>query len=783
MTTTEPGRSSEVVGQDVRLIQQELVEARHRLDRQVQQLKRLNSITWAVHRGGRQAPLAEAFAEHVVGVLDVDFAAAWIIPVSSGEGRVLFAAAGSPVPHDRWLAAGREVLDVLRSQASSGAVWTPDAVLSLLPDVDIAQSLATVVRTRGGSHDVVLIGGETRGRREATLSEDALEVIKLVAEKCAEHLEASADWETIELQMGKLQESEERLDLVLRGTNDGWWDWDLRSGKCVVSARWLEMLGYDPISTVRDGFWHDDVHEDDRLAFGWSLERALTGEVPSVETEVQLRRRDGSYLPVLVRGTVTRDASGVPIRFAGSILDLSERKRYEAHVHQLAFYDVLTELPNRRLLIDRLNQVLLSQSRSGAMSAVVMIDLDRFKVLNDTHGHAAGDSLLRAVASRLRATVRAHDTVARLGGDEFVVLLEDLGPTVGQAQPLAERLAGKILEALTEPFSLDVGTSHHSASIGVALTDGEDLAADTFLRRADVALYEAKAAGRNAVRMFHPDMQSRVDERSEMESQLREAFDRRELEMQYQPQVRLDGRLYGAEALMRWRGSEGTTVPPSVFIPVAEESGQIHALGAWGMHQAMRQMALWRPQAPRGFRLAVNVSAPEFLQPDFVTHVRSALDATGARPEDVRLEITEANVVADLEFAAARMDQMREWGLEFSLDDFGTGYSSLTYLRRLPVSEVKIDRSYVGRFMNNRQDAEIMRAIFALCASLEIEVVAEGVENHTQRNLLAEFGCRVFQGFLFGAASTASEDPMDLLGQRLPMLPSRRPDIVGRAPA
>lgn len=775
----EPGREhpTEDLGREYRLIQQELVEARYRLDQQVRQLKRLNAIARPIQRAGRPVSLIESFAEHVLDVLDVGFGAAWIVPLTGTAGRTVFAAVGSPVPHDRWRDAGPDVLERIRGAADSGAVWAPADLMTLLPDVELHNPLAVVVRTREGDHEIVLLGGETTRTSglTAALSEESLEVLTLLAEKCADHLDATTDWDTIEQQMDRLQESEERLDLVLRGTNDGWWDWDLRSGRCIVSARWLEMLGYDPVSVLRDEFWHEDIHDEDRLTFGWNLERALTGEIPAVEAEVQLRRRDGSYLPVLVRGTVSRDQSGTPIRFAGSILDLSERKRYEAHVHQLAFYDVLTELPNRRLLLDRLGQLLLAQGRSAQLSAVVMLDLDRFKVINDTQGHAAGDALLRAVAARLRATVRSHDTVARLGGDEFVVLLEDLGADQSEALPLAQRLAHKILDALNEPFVLESGLTHHSASIGVALTGDGDVSADTFLKRADVALYEAKASGRNAVRMFHPEMQSRVDERSEMESHLRDAIASRQLRLSYQPQVFLDGSLYGAEALMRWRTDDGTTVPPSVFIPVAEESGQIHALGAWGLEEACRQVALWKPFAPPGFRVAVNVSAPEFLQQDFVSRVLSTIESAGVSGKDLRLEITEANVVADLEYAAARMDQMRSQGLEFSLDDFGTGYSSLTYLRRLPVSEVKIDRSYVGRFMNNRQDAAIMRAIFALCSSLDIDVVAEGVETESQRQLLGEFGCRVFQGYLFGAAGTAGTDPRDLLNQQAPMLPRHRP--------
>lgn len=739
------------------------------LERLVMQLKRLHDVSRPVTRQSGTSPLEETFVTNVCQVLEPDWAAVWLLspapPVVSG-----FAMRGACLDRAAWREAGPEVADLIAAHADRTLLQ--QALASVLPGAATLSIIGATSEAAQSAVRVVLLAGEDResSARPPALSDESVDVLALLAEKCADHFDASMDRQTFESQVRQLRESEERLDLVLRGTNDGWWDWDLRTDKCVVSARWMNMLGYgDDETSVREGFWHEEIHEDDRVSFGWNLEGALTGEIPSVEAEVRLRCSNNDYLPVLVRGTVTRDPSGVAVRFAGSVLDLRERKRYEAHVHHLAFYDVLTELPNRRLLIDRLQQGLLAKERTNQLSAVLMLDLDRFKVLNDTHGHAAGDELLGAVARRLRQTVRAHDTVARLGGDEFVLLLEDLGTDPEECRRLAESLANKALAALNEPYVLDVGVTHHSASIGVALTDEPGITVDTVLKRADVALYEAKAAGRNMVQMFEPAMQSRVDLRSELESRLRDGFVAREFRLLYQPQVDSAGNVKGVEALMRWVSGE-ETISPEVFIPVAEDSGQIHRLGAWSLEEACWQSVAWRDVAPPGFRIAVNVSAPEFLQSEYTKTVLETLDRTGARGEEIRLEITEANVVADLEFAAARMMDLRRVGLEFSLDDFGTGYSSLTYLRRLPVSEVKIDKSYVDRFMRNRHDAAIMRAIFMLCSSLDIEVVAEGVETEAQRDLLMEFGCRIFQGYLYGPAGAPSDDPRNLVLPSAPRL-------------
>jgi diguanylate cyclase (GGDEF)-like protein/PAS domain S-box-containing protein len=597
--------------------------------------------------------------------------------------------------------------------------------------------------------------------------DESRQMLAILAEKLGAHLGNLADRGVIERHLAQLRTSEERLERVLRGTNDGWWDWDILSGSTFVSARWMAMVtGLAGAGRTMEGFWFDRVHPEDLIDFRASLDRAFDGNVEAIERELRLRCDDGTFLPVLVRGLITRDESGRAARFSGTMLDLSERKRYESHIHQLAFFDPLTELPNRRLLDDRLHQALRARSRMRQTTAVLMIDLDRFKRLNDTHGHAAGDQLLRAVAKRLRDLVRPYDTVARLGGDEFVVLLEHLSGRLDEARSTAESVATKIIDALGKPYELDVGTVHHSVSIGVALTCDAGLGTVELLRGADVALYAAKEHGRNQFRVYRPEMQQRVDRRAALEARLRKEFADGRLGLHYQPIVDAEGALLSAEALVRWIAGEGESIGPSEFIPVAEDSGFIHSIGTWGLAQACRQAKAWTPHAPAGFRVAVNLSGPEFMHPEFPDRVLAALGSSGLEGTALRLEITEATVVTELGFAARRMHRLRDHGVEFSLDDFGTGYSSLTYLRRLPVSEVKIDRSYVRRMMTDQHDEAIVRAILAMSTALGLRVVAEGVESRAQHERLIAAGCTGFQGWLFGRPGPAPAVPRGLLDSR-----------------
>jgi diguanylate cyclase (GGDEF)-like protein/PAS domain S-box-containing protein len=747
------------------LLQQQLVAVRGRLDRQVSRLIRLNRVSDELLDRGSSLEIAPSFAEGIVDVLDVAVGAVWILPTDD-DGEVHFASFGAPIDRDGWQALGPSIAADLTSRGARGAEpLAPSAAAGVGPP-EMVDALVSTCVGRSGSPSALVLAANTHamaGMMEPS-GEDTVEILTLLAEKLAAHLDNAADRRTIDVQVRRLRDSEERMELVLQGTNDGWWDWEFDTNSCFVSARWRQMLGHHAAEgTVLERFWTDRVHPVDRPGFDRLLEDALVHEDHGFETEIRMRRADGTYLPVLVRGTISRDADGVATRFTGSILDLTERHRQERQVRRLAFFDPLTDLPNRRLLLERLEQALRSNERNDRTAAVLMLDLDRFKTLNDTHGHAAGDQLLRSAGQRLRSVVRSSDTVARLSGDEFIVLLADAGPDVATATAAAGHVAANIQAAMAEPFEIDAGQIHHSASIGIAVAAESGLTVDAVLKRADVAMYEAKASGRNAVSLFQPEMEHRVAERSALEADLRRGFADGELEIYYQPQVDVAGRLFGAEALMRWFPVDAPPVSPLEFLTVAEESGFIHELGAWALETACERLASWSLTAPPGFRVAVNLASSEFLHPEFPERVLSVLDRTGVDGELLRLEITEATVVTDLAFAASRMEELRSHGIEFALDDFGTGYSSLTYLRRLPVAEVKIDQSYIRDFPSNTQDVAIVDAVLTLCSSLGLRVVAEGVETEAQWRALDDFGCEYFQGYLFGRPVAAPDDVAELV--------------------
>lgn len=741
------------------LLQQQLVSVRARLDRQVSQLIRLNRVSDELLHA--QAPMAQFFAEAIVDILDVALGAVWIFGDDGQPSQV--AAFGVP-DSDGWAQAGMRIAEQLQE---SKAVPLPDPVRQYLPGPALVDPI--VCRAFGADKQVkaLLLASNTTsmaGMCEPT-AEETLEILTLVAEKLSAHMAVLADRKIIAEQVVMLRESEERLGLVLKGTNDGWWDWELTSHKCLVSQRWLQMLGLEGGDVeVLDGFWWDQVHPEDRASFRGDLEDALAGDAGGLEAEIRMRHQDGTYVPVLLRGTITRAAGGEPVRFTGSIFDLSERHRQENQVRRLAFFDPLTDLPNRRMLISRIEDTLRVNSQTGAIAAVLMLDLDRFKTLNDTHGHAAGDQLLRIAAHRLHAEVRDADTVARLSGDEFVALLPAAGDDVPGAIRSAELVAERLQQALNRPFELDAGTMHLSTSIGIALAAGSTATVDDVLKQADVAMYEAKAAGRNAVRVFKLAMQMQLEQRAWFDARLREGFAAGELELHYQPQVDVEGRLCGTEALLRWFPPELGPVAPTEIITAAEDSGFIHELGQWALETVCRQAALWG-SGPDS-RIAVNLSSAEFLHPDFPERVLAVLERTGVSGKAIRLEITEATVVSDVEFAASRMETLMAHGIEFSADDFGTGYSSLTYLRGLPFSEVKIDRSYAARLPTDAQDVAIVQAIMALCQTLGLRIVAEGVETSAQLEALAKYGGEVFQGHLFGGPQPPPTRPEDLVQRR-----------------
>lgn len=765
----EPRLSSEIARQQVQAsdynrLQQELIEVRTQRDRQISQLMRLNRFSDALLTDLEPQAVLETFAEAIVDILDVAIGALWLeCDVLPGAAR--FASCGMRLPTSAWEAAGSRLMALLPQGRTRKATPLDAEHVALLSGPALVDPLACHCVGRNGTCRGLLLAANCQalaGMAEP-VREESMEVLSLLAEKLAAHLDRCADRQLIERQIALLRQSEDRLSAVLKGANDGWWDLDLISGECFLSARWLEMLGEPATSHQTDGrFWRERIHPQDGQRFEWLLDQVVRGRNDILETELRLRCQDGQYLPVLIRGTVIRLDDGTPQRFSGSMQDLSERKRYEAQVHRLAFYDSLTDLPNRRMLQQRMQEVIRLRETSGLSFAMMMLDLDHFKTLNDSHGHAAGDELLCIVAQRLQACLRRSDMVARLGGDEFVIVVSNLSGGPEASEAISLRLAQKIIDTIAEPIHLACGTIHQGISLGVALPGANCSSFEKLMQQADLALYEAKAAGRNKFRLFQEELQLRIDKRSQMEAQIREAISQEAFDRAYQLQVDADRRPVGCEALIRWVNADGEPVyPPGEFIAVAQESGLIQPLGDLMMRRVIADLPLWEAKGlPEGFRVSINFSTPEFLRPDFVDTVVRLLESSGVSGRRLRFEITEDSILSDLVVAGERMNELMEYEIEFSLDDFGTGYSSFSYLRYLPVREVKIDQGFVRRFLHQPQDAAIVRAILELGRSLDLQVVAEGVETEAQWAALRHEGCSLFQGWLFDRPCLERSAPM-----------------------
>ena len=477
--------------------------------------------------------------------------------------------------------------------------------------------------------------------------------------------------------------------------------------------------------------------------------------------EVKQQRRDGTNLIVECRLTLMLDDRGSPQSILAINTDISERKAAEHEIQHLAFHDPLTKLPNRLLLTDRLQQAMAVSSRSGHAGALLFIDLDHFKTLNDTLGHDKGDLLLQQVADRLRSCVRESDTVARLGGDEFVILQEGLSEHRSEAAAQAGVLGGRVLASFAHAFLLEDYEYFSTPSIGITLFQGHEDTVGELLKRADLAMYQAKASGRNALRFFDPQMQAAVDTRVELEADLRRGLQANEFRLYYQPQVDEYGRMTGVEALLRWDHPRRGFMLPAWFIPLAEDTGQILPLGQWVLEAACTQLAQWakHPLASR-LEMAVNISARQFYHPDFVSQVLAVIEHTGAKPSLLKLELTESLLLTNYEDIIGKMSSLKRTGICFSLDDFGTGYSSLAYLKRLPLDQLKIDKSFVQDILTDPNDAAIATTIVALAQSLGLSVIAEGVESEEQLTFLAVHGCNAYQGYLFSPPL-----PMDELEQ------------------
>ncbi len=466
--------------------------------------------------------------------------------------------------------------------------------------------------------------------------------------------------------------------------------------------------------------------------------------------EIWNRRKNGEIYPERLAITAVKGNAGEVTHHVGTLHDITSRKAAEAEIKNLGFYDSLTGLPNRRLLLDRLKQALASSVRSGRKAALLFIDLDDFKTLNDSLGHATGDLLLQHVAQRLTSCVREGDTVARLGGDEFVVMLEDLSEQILEAAEQTEAIGEKILATLNQPYQLGGHEYRGTPSIGVTLFDDQQSGVEELLKQADIAMYQAKKAGRNTLRFFDAQMQTNVDARAALENELRNALVNKEFQLHYQIQVDSLHQSLGAEALIRWIHPERGLVSPAEFIPLAEETGLILPIGQWVLDTACAQLKAWQQDAlTKNLILAVNVSAKQFRQANFVDQVQATVQRHAIDPSYLKLELTESLLLENIEDTIAAMNALNEIGIRFSLDDFGTGYSSLQHLKQLPLNQLKIDQSFVRDLASDNSDKAIVRTVIAMADSLGLDIIAEGVETEVQQQLLLGKGCTNYQGYLF----------------------------------
>jgi diguanylate cyclase (GGDEF)-like protein/PAS domain S-box-containing protein len=533
-----------------------------------------------------------------------------------------------------------------------------------------------------------------------------------------------------------------------------------------VNQAFTLLTGYTAVEAVGQtpALFKSDRHEPAFYQRMWSKLK----ENGYWQGEIWNRRKNGKVYAEMLTISSVNAPDGRVTHYVGTYSNISQNSEAEAAIHRLAFYDPLTLLPNRRLLLDRLQQAQMACGHNGGKGALLFIDLDNFKTLNDTLGHVMGDLLLEQVAKRLSGSIRAVDTVGRLGGDEFVVILEDLSELMPEAATQAEIIGEQIIAALNKPYDLS-GVVHHSTpSIGVTLFGDRPESTGELLKRADFAMYQAKAAGRNTLRFYDPEMQALASARARLATDLHEAVRQGQFALYYQGQVDAEARFTGAETLVRWRHPLRGVISPADFIPLAEETGLILPLGLWILNAACAQLSQWsmRPEFAH-LTLAVNVSARQFRQTDFVDQVIVALNDNNADPRKLKLELTESMLHENVEGVIAKMTVLKSMGVGFSLDDFGTGYSSLSYLKRLPLDQLKIDQSFVRDILTDPNDAAIARTIVALSENLGLSVIAEGVETEAQRNFLASTGCFSYQGYFFGLPQ-----PIEVFDRHLLLLTS-----------
>ena len=553
-----------------------------------------------------------------------------------------------------------------------------------------------------------------------------------------------------------LQTTAELLERTGEMAKIGGWALDLRSMNLIWTLETCRIHEHDPAVPITLDQAIEYYAPEARASISSAVQAGIDHGAPW-DLELPLRTEKGRNIWVRAQGVAIME-QGRAVKLLGAFQDISQHRQDVEEIRRLAFYDLLTGLPNRRLLIDRLRQAMLTSARTGQHGALMFLDLDHFKLLNDTQGHGVGDVLLEQVAKRLQSCVRDGDSVARLGGDEFVVLLEALSMHAHEAATQAEITAKKILDVFGHAYDLHGHSYDSTTSIGIVVFIGDGEGIEELLKRADVAMYQAKSAGRNTARFFDPAMQAAVAMHDALEKDLRRALAAHEFVLHYQIQINRAGQAIGAEALVRWNHPTRGMIAPRHFVPLAETTGLVLPLGQWVLETACAQLALWSADPERAlWSIAVNVSASQFAQSDFVASIAHALQTTGAKPSQLKLELTESTLLDDVEEVIVKMNAIKAFDVGFSLDDFGTGYSSLSYLKRLPLEQLKIDQSFVRDLLTDPNDTMIARTIVALGRSLGLRVIAEGVETVGQYELLAAMGCDAFQGHYFGHPMAAED--------------------------
>jgi diguanylate cyclase (GGDEF)-like protein/PAS domain S-box-containing protein len=546
-----------------------------------------------------------------------------------------------------------------------------------------------------------------------------------------------------------LQESEERYMLAIQGANDGIWDWNLVKKEIYFSLRWKEIIGYQD-EEIGSSFedWLNLVYPDDRERLQQSIDHHLNGLTKHLECEIRMLHKDGSICWVLTRGLAVRDEFNIARRIAGSVTDITVLKRLQEQLVYDAYHDALTGIPNRALFLDRLEQAIERRKRDQKeVMAVIFLDLDQFKGINDTLGHQVGDQLLIEIASRMSKLVRASDTVARLGGDEFVVLLESAG-SLSYACNVAER----IKDVIKAPVQIEHQDVSITASLGIVMITDDHQKASHVLRDVDLAMYRAKSLGKDRFEVFHAAMSQQAVRRLEIETCLREALERKEFKIHFQPIYSFPNRqIVGLEALLRMHPPGKETISPAVFIPIAEEIGLIYDIGDWVLMESCKKMSEWHQRYPAEahLNLHVNISLRQLLAANFLTRVQEIIAITRINPSRLRFEITENIFSENIKNISLILDQLALLGIQLLIDNFGSGYASLGYIRRFPITTVKLDRDFIFPVEGNGKNNEIIRAILILANELGLNIVAEGIETEEQAESLIQMKCHFGQGFLF----------------------------------